>query len=200
MWAVHAGVDWDWELPAVGLGLFALAGLALARPVSSSGMPARVVTSLPFRIAVAFACLLVALTGARTVIADAAIDNAKAALSAGQCGEASRDARLARSAVSTHPAAYEVLAYCDLEAGRSAAAIDGMRRATELDPNHWRYWYGLGVASGTAGQDPRPAMRRAWVLNPLGALVRANSPGERLREAPRRQWKRLAVRAPRPSN
>src|SRR5688572_20322692 len=36
MWAVHAGVDWDWELPAVGLGLFALAAMGLARPVADS--------------------------------------------------------------------------------------------------------------------------------------------------------------------
>ena len=34
VWAVHAGIDWDWEMPAVTLWLFALAGLGLSKPVS----------------------------------------------------------------------------------------------------------------------------------------------------------------------
>ena len=29
-WAAHAGIDWDWELPAVSIIPFALAGAALA--------------------------------------------------------------------------------------------------------------------------------------------------------------------------
>ena len=31
-WAVHAGVDWDWQMPAVSLWFAALGGLALGRP------------------------------------------------------------------------------------------------------------------------------------------------------------------------
>ncbi len=31
-WAVHQAFDWDWQMPAVTLGVFMLAGLALARP------------------------------------------------------------------------------------------------------------------------------------------------------------------------
>ncbi len=42
-WAVHQGFDWDWQMPAVTLGMFMLAGLALARPkdgrVGLSGLP-----------------------------------------------------------------------------------------------------------------------------------------------------------------
>ena len=31
-WAVHQAFDWDWQMPAVTLPVFMLAGLALARP------------------------------------------------------------------------------------------------------------------------------------------------------------------------
>ena len=34
MWAVHAGVDWDWQMPAVTAWFFAAGGLALAGPVA----------------------------------------------------------------------------------------------------------------------------------------------------------------------
>ena len=37
VWAAHAGIDWDWEVPALGLWLFALGGLALAKPVGAPG-------------------------------------------------------------------------------------------------------------------------------------------------------------------
>ena len=38
-WAIHQAVDWDWQMPAVTLGIFMLAGLALARP--ADGRPGR---------------------------------------------------------------------------------------------------------------------------------------------------------------
>ena len=34
-WAIHQAVDWDWQMPAVTLGVFMLAGLALARPATA---------------------------------------------------------------------------------------------------------------------------------------------------------------------
>ena len=38
VWALHAGVDWDWEMPVVTLGFFAVAGAALSpRRGSGSG-------------------------------------------------------------------------------------------------------------------------------------------------------------------
>ena len=42
-WAVHQAFDWDWQMPAVTLGVFILAGCALARPrarrAGFSGLP-----------------------------------------------------------------------------------------------------------------------------------------------------------------
>ncbi len=38
VWAVHAGVDWDWEMPVVTLGFFAVAGAALSPRIGGSGV------------------------------------------------------------------------------------------------------------------------------------------------------------------
>lgn len=199
MWAVHAGVDWDWELPAVGLGLFALAGLGLARPKLSTGAQARLVSSLGFRLAVAGACLLVGITAVRAVVADAALDSSVAAKDAGQCRDARADARVALSAVATHPKAYEVLAYCDLDAGRAAAAVTGMQEAARLDPGHWRYRYGLAIARAAAGRDPAPDLRLARQLNPFGVILLGGAAAE-MEDAPPARWKRLARSAVRPGD
>ena len=40
-WAMHQGFDWDWQMPAVTLGMFMLAGLALARPRDGKVGPLR---------------------------------------------------------------------------------------------------------------------------------------------------------------
>ena len=34
-WAIHAGVDWDWEMPAASMWFFAAGGLALAAPAGA---------------------------------------------------------------------------------------------------------------------------------------------------------------------
>jgi hypothetical protein len=54
MWALHAGVDWDWQMPAVTAWFFAAGGLALAAPADR---PQRE-THPRVRLAVGFACLL----------------------------------------------------------------------------------------------------------------------------------------------
>ena len=41
MWAVHAGVDWDWQMPAATAWVFAAGGLALAAPVERPKRTAR---------------------------------------------------------------------------------------------------------------------------------------------------------------
>lgn len=31
LWALHTGIDWDWEMPAITLPFFALGGFMLSR-------------------------------------------------------------------------------------------------------------------------------------------------------------------------
>ena len=46
-WALHAGLDWDWEMPAVTLVAVVLAGLLLCRAGAAAGPAAREVEPLP---------------------------------------------------------------------------------------------------------------------------------------------------------
>jgi hypothetical protein len=200
MWAVHAGVDWDWELPAVGFGLFALTGIALAEPTVTDGWRRRVYNSWAFRAAVALACLFVCVTAVRTVIADAALDEAKNRIDSGDCRGATADARSALSAVATHPAAYEIVGWCAVYDGREAAAVKAMRKATSLDPTQWRYRYGLAVATAASGSDPRPALRRARRLDPHAEIFTTGTGAELAKARPRpTRWRRLAANASRPT-
>jgi hypothetical protein len=54
-WAVHAGVDWDWEMPALTLVAVLLAGLLFAAAEEEGRRPPRVLLALP---AVAIAALV----------------------------------------------------------------------------------------------------------------------------------------------
>jgi hypothetical protein len=68
-----------------------------------------------------------------------------------------------------------------------------MQAARERDPGNWRYAYGLALAQARAGRDPRAAAALAVRLNPRepGAHALARD----LRDAPRREWPRVAGRA-----
>ena len=62
-WALHAGADWHWEMPAVTAWVFAAGGLALAGPADREGHPRRQALSLGNvgRIVAAIGVLLVLL-------------------------------------------------------------------------------------------------------------------------------------------
>jgi O-Antigen ligase len=198
MWALHAGVDWDWELPAVSLWAFALAGVALANGTAGQRGP-RPRSAWPLRIAIGLACLVVGVTGLRAVISDAALDDARAAADDGDCALVRSNALQSASALGSRAEPFELLGYCEIDAGRDRAALRAMREAVSLDPDHWRYRYGLALARGAAGLDPRPELRRARRLNPLGSIARTGAAAQLVRSGPR-DWERLATEASRPSN
>ena len=198
MWAVHAGVDWDWELPAVGVGLFALAGMALARRTMDRGLRERILAGWPVRVVVALACILVALTAVRTVVADAALDDAKRELEVGHCKEAVAASQTALSAVASNPVGHEIIGWCLIDARRSAASVAEMQEAVKDDPDHWRFRYGLAIARAAAGQDPRPDLRLARRLNPLGVIFTGGAARELATTRESARWKRLARAAVRP--
>jgi hypothetical protein len=188
LWAVHAGVDWDWELAAVGVPLFALAGIALAGSGPGAEAPRRAASRWPVRAAVGVACLVLGVAAARAVVADSSLDNAKSAFGAGDCRTARAEARSALSAVAL-PGAHEILGWCDLGAGQGAAVRE-MRAAVRLDPQHWRYRFELAIAQAAAGADPGPDVRLAYRLNPEGEMF---TKGDALAIVRRgRDWRRLA--------
>jgi O-antigen ligase len=188
-WALRAALDWDWEMPAVTLWLFAAGGMALAVPAGRR----RWVGPRPplaLRLALALPLLLVAALPYAILSSQAWLDRAEDAFSRGDCRQASSDARASIDALASRPDAYELLGYCSIREGRPDRAIGEMQRAIDRDPENWNFHYSLALAQGAAGQDPRPELREAHRLNPLGAL--AQDAVERFDTEDPANWKQRA--------
>jgi O-antigen ligase len=189
-WAVHAGIDWDWEMPAVTLWFWAFGGMALAARDASA---ARRAPANLARIVAALACLALAVTPALMAASQARLNDAVGAFTRGDCGSAIDSALGSLSAIPSRPQPFELLGYCDARAGDDRLAVGAMRSGIDRDPENWELWYGLALVRANSGEDPRPAAREALRLNPRAPLAR---------DAVRRfdtndptKWKRRAQRA-----
>ena len=191
-WAVHAGADWDWEMPAVSVGAFVIGGAVLARPAGSGRRrrPPGVVA----RVAVALAFAALAVPPAVLALSQSRLSDSVDALLSGDCGKAVDKAHSSLDALGSRAEPYQVIGYCDLSQGRAKAAVRAMAAAVERDPGHWEHRYGLALARGAAGLDPRPAARAALQRNPLSTdaqqavrLFATNDPAA---------WRRTALSAP----
>jgi O-Antigen ligase len=194
---VHAGVDWDWEMPALFAWWFGAGGLVLARrfdavTAARAAAPGRIP-----RVVAGLACLLVAVTPARVAASEARVVTADDAFTQGDCRTAVNDA-LAALDVLDRAVAHEVIGYCDLRGGQYELAIRAMRLAVQQDPDYWRYHYGVAVAQAIAGQDPRAEAALALRLNPRSRQAQDLVRAMRARSAKARF--RAAARMPVPSN
>ena len=195
-WAIHAGLDWDWEMPVVSLWVFAAGGAALAAQGSgraSSSRPGR----LP-RVVAGLGLLLVAVTPATVAISQSRLDAAVGAFDRGECRTASDEALRSSAAVSVRPEPYELLAYCDAQRGLGPLAARMIDQAIDRDPASWELRYGRAIVLGFEGRDPRPALGDALRLNPREPLLgTARSEIRRAARKPtgaerRRAWERWA--------
>jgi hypothetical protein len=189
---LHAGVDWDWEMPALFAWFFAASGVVLA----AAGGPAAWVPGRLPRLIAALACLLLALTPGLVLASQGPLTRSVRAFKQGDCRTAIDAALDSRDALGDRPEPYEIIGYCDARAGQNTLAVRAMRAAQQRDPRNWQYAYGLAVTQALAGEDPRPAARLARRLNPLGELARALERG--MRTASPQQRRRVAARAPVP--
>lgn len=188
-WAIHQGFDWDWQMPAVTLGIFMLAGLALARPgdgkVGLAGLPMS-------RLLVALGWLLLAICPLLVSTSYARLERSAAELKRGECSSARTETLSSLSASAKRPQAYVVIGLCDLEQGYAQSAVPAMSEAASLEPQSWEEWYWLAVARAGAGLDPHAAIARALTLNPLENGLR-NARRE-LSSGDPRAWERAAPR------
>jgi hypothetical protein len=170
MLAIHAGVDWDWEMPALFVWLFGAGGVALAaregaERVGSLGRTTRVVAAL--------AVIVLAITPWLIWRSQGPLERAQDAFAAGDCPAAIDAALTATERFGVRPEPWEVLAYCDARAGQDALATRAMDAAHARDPRNWRYVYGQAIMAGVSGRDPRPLAAQALRLNPLEPLTRS---------------------------
>lgn len=192
MWAVHAGVDWDWQMPAVTAWFFAAGGLALAAPAH------RLHREVHPRIrwAIALGCLILTVTPAVVWRSQTKLVQAVSAFERGDCIAAENDALASNAALRSRPDPFEIISYCEAAANHFPLALSAIRAAEQRDPDNWELRYSDALISAVAGQDPRLPARHALALYPRSALtrgaVRAFSRG-----GPK-AWRRFAVSAPLP--
>jgi Flp pilus assembly protein TadB len=193
-WAVQAGVDWDWQMPAVTLWLFALGGATLARPLRRRRRRHRkdLEMALP-RVAGVLVCLVLALLPARLAVSSAHLNNAIEAVERGDCVGARSQAAESIDEVDKRPTPYQVTAFCDLREHRYRSAVGQMKQALAQDPRNWELAYGLAVARAGAGLDPRPDIRRVHRLNPNEPMLQDLPAG--LSSDHKAAWKRAAPEA-----
>jgi hypothetical protein len=164
---VHAGMDWDWEMPAVTMCGLAFAGSIFAAAKREEDAivrmaPARLVGVCLLLVAGALA--FVAMNGNR------ALAQARSAANADDMAAATGHARTAARWAPWSSEPIAIQADAALERGDLVLARTLYGDAIRKDGQDWEYWLGLALASdGTAR---RRALARAVQLNPLAPAIR----------------------------
>jgi hypothetical protein len=193
-WAIQAGVDWLWEMPAVTRWVFAAGGAALASPPRE--LDAARGTQPRTRVVIALGVLLLAVTPALLGISQRHLNDSVRAFKHGDCPAAVDAALASISAVGSRPEPYEVIGYCDARMGLGRLAFTAFHSAIRRDPRNWELQYGLAIARASSGLDPRSAARSALRLNPFSDL--AKRAVKRFDTGSPAVWRRRARTAPLP--
>ena len=190
-WALHAGVDWDWELTSVSAWMFGVAGIALASPVSER--PRRPMTRV-LRLVAALGVLVLAISPAAMWRSQVRLADAGQAFQRGDCTAAVDAALDSLGAVGQRAEPWELIAYCDVRLGQPKLAIGAAEAAVRRDPDNWEYHYALALVRGAAREDPRRAAADALRLNP--EQPEAQEAVKAFRTDRPAQWERRARRLP----
>jgi O-antigen ligase len=169
VWVLHAGVDWDWEMPVVTVGFFAIAGLALSpRTRGGTGW----VPTHNMRLALALLCLATIALPVSIIGSQTRLGQAEHALYASDCAAATPAALSSIGWLDMRPEPYEVVGFCDIQRGLPRLAVAAMHKAQSHDPESWETYYALAIAQASAGIDPRESIARALRMDPLEPLTR----------------------------
>jgi len=168
VWALAAGVDWDWEMPVVTVGFFAIAGAGLS---PKAGQGPGWVPSQNSRLVLGLLCLATLVVPVLIIGSQAHLDDARQALHANKCSTAKPAALSSIRWLDVRPEPYEILGFCDIGKGQPGLGVSAMERAVHVDPGSWETYYALAIAQAAAGHDPRPAAEAALEMNPLDPLT-----------------------------
>jgi tetratricopeptide (TPR) repeat protein len=163
---VHAGIDWDWELPALTLVALVCAAvlLAAARREERAFEPGVWVRGAAVAATIALvAVAFVTLTGNNAIAAsDEAAEEERWA-------DAEDEARTAKRWAPWSSEPWQRLGDAHLGQGEFAEAERDFREAIEKEPRDFELW--LGLAQATDGAERAAALRRATALNPLSPEI-----------------------------
>jgi hypothetical protein len=171
MWLIHAGIDWDWQMPAVTIWLFALGGLAISRPLSARPRREVALARLP-RLVAAICVGVLAITPVIVAMSQTRLETALRQFDANECSSAINSSLSSISALGVRPEPYEIIGYCDIRFGQYQLAEEAMKSAVSRDPENWEMRYALAMADAIQGRSPMPQLVESSRLNPLEALVR----------------------------
>ena len=184
-WLVFAAVDWNWQIPACTIWLFAVGGLAVSRALASRARGSnsdtsdlasapkrsRRVVTWAMRIAIAGVAVGLALVPRALERSERGLDRAIVDLQRDDCAGAQSQAAASRDAVPQRSEPYMVLAYCAAREGRNTAALGYAATAVNRDPTNWEVYYTQGLVQAAAEERSRAALRAAVLRNPLGSYV-----------------------------
>jgi hypothetical protein len=166
-WAIHAAVDWDWELTAVTSAAL-LCGVACVIAARPGGEETRQLTGRTRAVALGAIVALIGVAFVGLVGNLAASESANAA----RDGNWSAAARHARRAVDWAPWSadpWRLLGEAQLGAGDTAPAQRSFREAIAKDPGDWTLYFDL--ARATTGRAQLAALAAAARLNPRSPEV-----------------------------
>jgi hypothetical protein len=166
--AVHAGVDWDWEVPAVIIAGLTCAGVLLL--ADDARGPGRWTVGSGLRVVILGAIVSLSVLSFVTLTANRYLGQASAALDRSDATLAARDGRRAAHWTPWSTDALERQGDAALLAGSFADARHLYGQAIAKDDGDWGLWLGLALASH--GDARRHALARATVLNPLSGEIR----------------------------
>jgi O-antigen ligase len=163
---LHAGIDWDWEMPAVTLlGLFCGAAMLLA--ARSRSRPVHLpVFARGVAVAAAVALATFAFVG---LLGNRALSAANAAANSKQSRKEESKARDAVRWAPWSSEAWRLVAEGQYAQGEIAGARASLRRALEKNPDDWQLWFNLAAAS--RGRARAAAIDKARRLNPLSPEI-----------------------------
>jgi hypothetical protein len=157
---VHAGVDWDWEMPAVTLGGLFCGGVLLLAGRSRREL---VLSSRARWSAAALALVLgaPAFVGLR---GNVALAESIHAFRTSNFADAAADAREAHRWAPWSSEPWQRLGQAELARGDLLAARRAFLEGIEKDRRNWELW--IGLASASTGTERARALREVARLNP----------------------------------
>jgi hypothetical protein len=160
---VHAGSDWDWELPVVTLAAIMCAGaLVLGERDSASALRWRL------RAAVVAAVVIAAGFAGVGLLGNSALGASESALKTGNWGSAAAEANRARTWMPWSPQPWAALGRAELGAGDTAGARASFEKAISIDSQDWTLW--VDLVRATRGAEQRHALGEALTLFPRAGL------------------------------
>ncbi len=176
--AVGAGLDWYWEVPALGAFFFLAAGLVIAaRCAQIAADPRREEISEGRRFGLTVAAVGLAWVAAIALVGpllvEREIDSSQAAAARGELASAVDHAHTARSIEPFAASPYVQLGLLAEQQGEYEAAAADFGDAIEREDRNWQWYYLRSRVEHEAGERAAALadLRRARQLNPLESCL-----------------------------